>query len=266
MLELINVDGDDWVFRDSRASSLVDELDQGIDSCSEGQYELGERLFRGVIEKHPHYIEAFHYLSMLYQQTSRELEAYLCIREAVRIGLSVIPKEFSWETSKLDWFSHDNRPFLRAYHHLGLHLERRNEVDEAIAIFLRMLSVCPEDGICVRHLLPELWLAKGDIQSVIRHCEDNLDDASPDITYTHPLALVMLGKLDEARALLIEAKSQLPLVAKELKKKRHTEPKSTSLLPGTITHGGADQAYEYWVRYGKYWLASKEAMALIASI
>nr|VFJ91508.1 MAG: hypothetical protein BECKLFY1418B_GA0070995_102610 [Candidatus Kentron sp. LFY] len=77
----------------------------------------------------------------------------------------------------------------------------------------------------------------------------------------------MVGELDEARALLIEAKSQLPLVAEELKKARHPEPESVISLPDwTITHGGADQAYEYRARYGKYWLASEDAMALIASI
>nr|VFK47234.1 MAG: Transcriptional repressor TCF25 [Candidatus Kentron sp. TC] len=264
MTELIELDGNDWEFRDSRAFSLDDELDRGIDFFGEGQFQLGETLFREIIETHPYHIDALHHLSILYEDTSREFEAYLCAREAVRIGLSAIPKEFSWTTSKLDWGFLDNRPFLRAYYNLGLHLKRRNEIDEAMEIFSRMLSVCPNDNLGVRYLLPELWFAKGDIPSVIRLCENYRDDISPEIMYTHPLALILAGQSDKARTLLMEAKSRLPLVAKELKKKRHTEPKSTT--DWGVFMGSAEHAYEYWLQYGKYWLASKDAMTLIASI
>lgn len=81
--------------------------------------------------------------------------------------------------------------------------------------------------------------------------------------FTYPLLLLMEGEINKAKSLLSEAKSKFPLVVKELLKKRHAKPKSFSST-GYITVGGADQAYEYWKRYGKYWLKNDLAMVLIA--
>ncbi len=110
--------------------------------------------------------------------------------------------------------------------------------------------------------LPRLWLEKGDILSVVRHCKACEDDIAPEIIYTYPLALILSGETTKAKSLLKEAEMQLPLVAKELRKKRHPRPKS--IMPGYISYGGADQAYEYWVEYGKYWINSEKAMALLS--
>ena len=54
---------------------------------------------------------------------------------------------------------------------------------------------------------------------------------------------------------------ELPLVGKEILKKRHPKPKSYT--EGYITLGGPDQAYEYWRYFGKYWSASESAMNLL---
>jgi hypothetical protein len=53
------------------------------------------------------------------------------------------------------------------------------------------------------------------------------------------------------------------IVMKELKKKRHSRPKKS--FPGGVTMGGADQAFEYWIQYGKFWSNSKKAMELIGT-
>jgi hypothetical protein len=82
--------------------------------------------------------------------------------------------------------------------------------------------------------------------------------------YTYPLALVLTGEPEKAKPLLIEAKLQFPLVAKELTKKRHARPKAA--FYGGVTMGGADEAYEYWKNYGKYWSNSPQAMQLISSL
>jgi len=265
MIKLINIDEDEWEFEDELInSSTHDELDQSIDLWHSGKYGSAEFSLKNIISKNPYHIDAYHHLSLIYEDTERDFEAYLCCREAVRIGLSAIPDDFSWGSSKIHWTDLDNRPFLRAYHTLGLWLERRKEVDESIKVFNNMLSICPNDNIGVRYLLPKLFLEKGDLLSVIRHCKKHADDYSPEIMYTYPLALVLSGEVEKAKPLLVEAKSQLPLVAKELKKKRHTKPKSSYSYGVTV--GGADQAYEYWKEYGKFWSNSLKAMELISGI
>jgi hypothetical protein len=140
-------------------------------------------------------------------------------------------------------------------------MKRRGETDEAATVFSHLLAVNPNDNLGVRYLLPERWLSKDDLLAVIRYCKAHKDDCSPDMVYTYPLALILSGEVDKAKRSLSKAKSSFPLFAKELKKKRHSKPKSR--FPGSITFGGADHAYEYWESYGKYWTNSPQAMGFL---
>lgn len=263
MIKLIITEGNEWVFCDENLQDFEshEELDRAIDMEHTGDYLAAENSFQKIIRKNPYHIDAYHHLSLLQERYSKEFDAYLCCREAVRIGLSAVPSGFSWKTSRLSWSHLDNRPFMRAYHNLGLWMKRRGETDEAVTIFTNLLAVNPNDNLGVRYLLPELWLSKGDLLSVIRHCKAHKDDCSPDIMYTYPLALILSGEVEKAKRLLSKAKSNFPLFAKELKKKRHSKPKPQ--FPGSITFGGADHAYEYWESYGEYWTDSPQTMSLL---
>ena len=79
------------------------------------------------------------------------------------------------------------------------------------------------------------------------------------------LALVRIGRDRDARAVLQNCITKLPLVGKELLKKKHPKPKSKG-TNGYVTHGGADQAYAYWKCFGKYWLDSESAMELLNQV
>ncbi len=262
MLKLNNIGDDKWVFEDNLVDlSLHEQLDDAINFWHSGMPDKAERRIKEILTKNPYHIDAYHHLSMIYEESDFDLEAYLCCREAVRIGLSAIPEDFSWLSSKLEWEHFDNRPFLRAYHNLGLWLEKRNEINEAIVIYGNMLSICPNDNIGVRYILPKLWLESGDLLSIVRLFKEYADDYSPEMMYSYPLALILLGETKKAIAPLNDAKSAFPLVAKELKKKRHPKPKS--IIEGVMTLGGADQAYVYWKQYGKYWANSEQAMSLL---
>jgi len=263
-LKITEIGDDDWVFSDTETSqSDFEILDRAIDFWHEGSYDLAENLLKNEIVKNTSNIDALHHLSMLYDDTSREFEAYLCCREAVRIGLDAIPKGFDWRKSQLNWYVHENRPFMRAYHFLGLWHQRRNEIELAITVFSRLLATCPNDNLGVRYILPKLWIDQGDYLSVLRLCKEYEDDTAPEITYTYPLVLVLLGEQEKAAQLFKKAKANLPLVAKELKKKLHPKPKSK--MPGDITHGGAGEAYSYWKEYGCYWANSNKAMSLLSN-
>ncbi|PID33639.1 MAG: hypothetical protein CR955_01220 [Thiotrichales bacterium] len=152
-------------------------------------------------------------------------------------------------------------PIYEDYHALGLWYEKRNEIDSAILIFSRLLLVCPDDNLGVRCILPALWFKKGDYLSVIRLCKKHEDDIIPEIIYGNPLAHLLMGENKKAEKLLQQAKKELPLVAKELLKKRHRRPASE--FPGFIASGGADQAYEYWSQYGEFWKKCDKATELL---
>ena len=259
MIKLINVYENEWKFSDEGMDFSVYEA---IDFWNAGKAEQAIKKLKTILVKNPYYIDAYHHLSVFYEEVGMDFEAYLCCREAVRVGLSIIPNEFCWQSSGLAWMSMENRPFLRAYYNLGLWLDRREETDEAISIFSNILSAGPGDNLGVRYLLPKLWLKKDDLSSVISHCEKFSDDCSPEIMYTYSLALALSGKTEQAQKLLLEAKAEYPLVAKELLKKRHRKPKESPY--GGITVGGADQAYLYWKEYGEYW-SSPIAQELIST-
>lgn len=262
-MKVVEIEPDEWVFVSSELSTVDDDLlDNAIDMWHGNSFAQAEKLFQKALFQNKYNIDAFHHLSLLHDSRGRELEAYLCCREAARIGLDAFPEKFDWKKSKLDWYSHRNRPFMRAYHFLGILHQRRGELELAEQVFSRLLSVCPNDSLGVRYLLPTLWLEKGDYLSVVRLCKAYSDDIAPELSYTHALTLMLMGEKNKAIELLNAAMADLPLVAKELRKKRHRQPKP--LIHGGITHGGADQAYEYWQHYGKFWANCPGALDLLS--
>jgi tetratricopeptide (TPR) repeat protein len=260
--KLFDTGNDFWVMSSDKSMNDIDDaVDMAIDDWRAGKALMAERKLLAALVKCPDHIDALHHLSLIYQETGRKVECHVFNMAAVAAGFLAIPKEFVWGRSKVEWSSYANRPFLRAYHVLGLwHMENGNH-SEATEVFSRMLSLNPNDNIGVRYLLPACWLALNEPEKVIEHCLQYEDDASPDIQYSYALALVLLRKTGTAKEAMGSAVSSFPLVAKELLKKTHRRPAST--FPGTITWGGADQAYEYWRQYGKYWAESEKAMQLL---
>ena len=100
-----------------------------------------------------------------------------------------------------------------------------------------------------------------DAAAVIDLCRQYADDTAPEILYSHTLALAITKRTDEAREALEHCVRCLPLVAKELLSHQHPEPVREHL--GAIRVGGADQAWEYWKEYGRYWRKSKSARTLL---
>lgn len=264
-MQLQEIENNQWVFPSNRIGSPVQrEFDDALTAWRAGKFNVAEKKLAAIVSQYPDDMDALHHLSMLYGETGRDVEAYVYLQAAVGVGLQAIPDAFTWAHSRMDWGFLDNRPFMRAYHAMGLWFLGHGRFDEAIEIFSRLLAVCPNDNLGVRHILPECWLAQGQPEKVVTHCRAHADDDAPEIQYTLALALVMTGKVESAQKILGSAVKAMPLVAKELLKKSHRRP--ASYRPGIITWGGADQAFEYWYRYGKFWSGSAKAMHLLTVV
>lgn len=251
-----------WLFPDEHITEeLYDALDEALGNLERQKIPLVEKQLLAIIKKCPDHIDALHHLSLIYGETGRDVESYIYAQAAVGVGFQAFPSTFSWSKSRLEWGFTSNRPFLRAYHNLGLWFFNHKQYDGAIEIFGRLLAVSPNDNLGVRYILPECWFAQDKPELVLAHCKTWSEDCSPEIQYTYCLALVACDQVDAAKKLLTGAIGQFPLVAKELLKTAHRRPKSS--FPGTITLGGADQAYDYWHQYGKYWSSSVLAMNLL---
>jgi tetratricopeptide (TPR) repeat protein len=161
----------------------------------------------------------------------------------------------------LIWGFGDNRPFLRAYLNLGLEHRRRGLIGEALSVFQNLLYLNPNDNQGVRLLVVQCFFRLRRPTDVIRLCEQVGDYANPDLLYGRVLALHQLGRRKEATESLREAIRYLPLVADELTKKTHHAPRGSR--PGSVTLGGADQAFSYWREAGEFWARTPGALALV---
>ena len=264
-MKLVEVGNNHWRFDNPAISYETHEkLDLALDTWDTGDVEGTEIMLRALVAECPSHIDALHHLSLICNEQARTLEAYVFCQAAVGIGLQAIPDNFKWEHSTLEWSILDNRPFMRAYHNLGLWHLNAGRYDDAIRVFGRLLSVNPNDNQGVRHLLPICWFEKNDLTAILDLCRAYPGDYAPEILYTEALVLVRLGRDRDALTALKNCVATLPLVGKELLKKRHPRPKSWT--EGYITLGGPAQAYDYWREYGKYWSASEPAMELLRQV
>jgi len=263
-LKLVNIDENDWVFADSRYSKDIERrFDEGIDTLDQGLYDISETILKSVIEIAPFHIDALHHLSIVYESTKNDLEAYLACREAYRIGLSCFPDNFQWDKSRLDWGNLSNRPFIRAMHNLGLWLHRRGEYDNSIEVFSKLNQLCPNDNLGARYELMELYFEVNDYESILSLCSDYPDDYSPDFLYGKPLAHLKQGDFDTAKLTIRDAQKAFPLVTNELLRDPAARVRPKSDIPGFVSHGSHEQAFSYWERFGEFWESDQGALDLL---
>ena len=264
-MELIEIETNEWTFWEPTLTVEIDEqFDRALDIYDAGDYETAKALLRKIAMRCPNHIDAMHHLSLLYEEEGKSLECYVFCQAAVSIGLHAIPKRFRWDRGKIRWSDLRNRPFMRAYHSLGLCRMDQERWDDAIESLAKLLRVNPNDNQGTRYLLPKCWFEKNEISAILRHCRKYRNDIGPEILYSNALALILDGQLEEAKTALEDCVVDLPLISKELLKQRHPEPKSR--YPGRVTVGGKDQAWVYWKEYGKYWENSEDAIALLRQV
>lgn len=255
-------EGNEWEFHNPALTEEIEgRFHEALDAYDEGQDVEAEDLARDVAFECPNHIDALHHIGLFLGERGAVLDSYAFCQAAVSLGLHAIPASFRWDEDRIPWGRLANRPFLRAYHGLGLHRMEQGAWHEAITIFKRLLAINPNDNQGVRLVLPKCWFETNNEAAVIEHCQQHRGEDSPDILYAKALALAILRRTSEAKAAVQECVAARPLVARELLRKRHPRPKSR--FPGTITVGGADEAWEYWRACGKYWERSTLAMDLL---
>lgn len=263
-LKLERVAPHEWSFRYSRLDAEVyDRFHAALEQMDEREYEKAIPSLRLLVKEFPEFIDARHHLAIAIKATNRELD-YLASyewRTAAETGLAAFPAGFVMGRDRLEWGWLDNRPFLRAYHGLAMtHLDR-GETGEALAICQDLLDLNPGDNQGVRSLAVDLLFARRRPAEVPAVCDRYPDDGMPALPFGRALALFMLDRRDEAAAALREAARQSPLVAKELMKKTHHQPRQH--YPGFLTVGGADEAYYYWRESGEHWKRAPGALAWV---
>ena len=261
-LRVTPVGDDEWTFEYPRLTfEVLDQFHEAIDLWHAGQIKQAERSYRQLIRRYPEFIDAYHHLALLLKNSSRELEAFRTWQETVTLGLNRLPDTFYFGRDRLPWLIIENRPFLRAYHGLGLEYLETDEVEKALVIFTNLLDLNPNDNQGIRALAIDCYFRLRRPGDVLRICDRFPDDGLEQVMYGRALALYQLGQRSAAEQALRQGIAHLPLVAKELTKSRHRQPKE--MRPGYVTYGGADQAYLYWLEHGHHWRKTAGALEFV---
>lgn len=251
-----------WTFEYPRIDwDTLEEFHAAIELWWAGRVVEAETEYRRLIAAFPEFIDAYHHLALLLNYIGRESEAHEIWQRTVKMGLEVLPETLERGSDELPWSVLENRPFLRAYHALGLHYLNRGDVEEALEIFEHMLDLNPGDNQGARALAIDGYFRLRDPESVLEICKRYEGDGMEQVVYGRALALYQLGRRAEAKEALCRAIEWLPLVGQELVKDEHEPP--PDMRPDRITLGGADQAYAYWQQQGQYWERTYGALELV---
>jgi len=251
-----------WMFEFPRLTwEAMDEFHEALEYWRVGDFAVAEEMYHKLIGDFPEFIDVHHHLALILSVTDREEEAFQMWLKLVEMSLDCFPQEFEMGQDRLPWFILENRPFLRAYHSLGLEYLERGDVVKALKVFNNILAMNPGDNQGVRALVIDCYFHLDRPLDVMAVCNQFADDGLEQVVYGRALALYQLGRRDEAQEALQQAAAFLPLVAKELVKSRHRKPKD--LHADYITHGGADQAYYYWIEQGRYWQRTPGALEFV---
>lgn len=256
---------DEWAFSFPRLdASAYTQLDEAVDDIGEGNFRKAEIDLREVIEILPEFIDAYNHLAIVLGATGREIEASELWRMVVEFGMEAVLEDYSRERDRLPWSILDNRPFLRACHGYGLSAMKFNKNEEALKIFEDLLSMDPDDNICVRGLaiMCGFELKRPDLVKSI--CDRFSNDVTEEILYGLPLALFQLDRKWQSREAMEKAIEIQPAVGKELAKKAHRMP--IGYDESEIVIGSDTQGYYYWKHHGKFWKATPGALDFLRNV
>ncbi|MBT9141422.1 MAG: hypothetical protein DDT30_02014 [Dehalococcoidia bacterium] len=193
--------------RDPKRERAEDTLDQGLDLLEQGNEEEAGRYFFKSIEIDPTYADGYNHLANIAWRKRDWKQAEGLYRKALEFAepeVKGIPKgEF--------WGILESRPYMRAFHGLGLTAWKQGRFEKAISIFKQMLKLNPNDNQGVRYLTGSLCHQLGNLEEAGRWYERNGDD--PHNLYNYGLALIQQNKLEKAARILVFAIFANPYIA-----------------------------------------------------
>lgn len=246
-LRLERVGSDEWTFVWPRAAGAAEDLFyEALEEMESGSARKAKTLLQKALGIFPDHIDVLHHLSLL--AGSEEEERALNAR-AVAAGWQAFPKAFNTEQHRLEWGWLENRPFLRACHAQAMRLLDDGKTDDALVQFRRMLVWNPNDNQGIRSILADQYVHGGKWDQMIALAKKYPGNIDPSMGYGLALALRKNGQIPAAKRQLKKMLKDLPRCARILLEKNPRKPKSE--VPGYITFGGQDQAYEFWESQGR---------------
>jgi tetratricopeptide (TPR) repeat protein len=258
-----NVHDDEWEFAFPRVTpEIIEAFPMILERLRDGFKRQPQLLLERIVREHPEHLDAIAVLATIDDRAGRAATLRL-LRHAVDVGQRALPGKFRMGRDCLPWSLIGNRPYLRARAALAMALLRSGLLEEAEAASVELLALNPEDNQGFRQILADVRLRMGNDAGVLEICDAFAFDTSESLLYGRVLALYRMGRRDDAREALSHAMATLPLVGQELARATHVPP--ATMHHDYVTAGGADQAFQYWVRAGEVWLQTAGAIEFVAA-
>src|SRR3989338_6236265 len=263
-ISLKKIQDNEWRFVFSRNYHQTHEqFHEFYESEDFSVMELAEKTSL-ILLKEPLLMEADSYLAHQFLKLGAERNAFEVLEKSIAAVKNIFPKEFDWEKDKLPWYFLENRDFLNLLLDQAIFMEKGKGVSKSIPYYEQILSLNPKDNQGVRGILTTIYLKTGQPQKVLGLSKKYPDDATCELTMGYALALIKLGKIEEAEKHLETIYKCSKHVVEELLKPTHRQPPQFN--PERIQFGGEDEAFLYFREQGALWQATKGAMELLRKI
>jgi len=260
-LYLENIGGNQYRFRYPRSIFDLEELVfDAIDLIEAEEIVEAKTILHSVVDTFPHHIEALHYLAVCLHHQGEKNIAFSTWLNAVNIGVMCFPSEVTMKDTTIEWGWMENRPFLRAYHAVGLALYERGDTKKALKVFNDLLSMNPFDNQGVRVLGIKANFDLKKPKAILDICNQFPDDNMAETIYGRLLVLYQLKRKGSGETLK-QAIELLPLIAREIVRPNHSE--IDDLLNSNSINDEEIEAIEYWQNFGKYWKNTQGAIEFI---
>lgn len=254
----------DWRFVESWDMSAATEKFNGILEHRGGRRGLTAAL-RSFLNEHPGHIDALHHYAMCKFNEGKLLDALAFAHTAVATGRAALPDDFHLADDCLPGGWIENRPFLRALHGLMISQNALFQIGAAVETGKALIGCDSQDRMGARLVLPLYLLELNrDREAVEMFIRPEFEGTFGTTSSLHVLALIRLGRNEDAMKALTPCLRYYPKVITYLLDPRLPRPENESPFGGVIM--GSD--YEAWdaaIQQRGVWERTPGALDLLRS-
>ena len=251
----------EWLFRESEeAFKATLEFDDILEMWR-GTRELTSKL-RKFLNRYPWHFDAMSHYAVCKDEDGRTLDALAFAQTAVSYAKAGFPADFEKGEHKIPGGFMENRPFLRSLYNLMTIQASIGDHSGAIVTGFEILDYDLQDRMGARLELPKYLLWEKRYLEIIQLFEDeSFEDTFYTAEYLFPLALLAVGRDDDARAKIKDCLHK-PRIAKYLLNHDLPQPEPERPYFGLIS-GSELEGFYFAQEYRPHWEASPKALEIL---
>ncbi len=182
---------------------------------------------------------------------------------SIRSGQELFPKNFKVGKERLPWGRLDNRPYLLLLGEFATLVDQTDGTMKAIPLYQEIIDLNPGDNQGIRSFLATAYLKTNQLEKLCDFKKMYPEDLMQELTVGYILALLKLGRSEEARKEILRNYKYCAHVFREIQKIEHPQP---PLEHGRVLVGGDDEAWLYWQAQGNLWMTTKGARKFLGEV